>query len=131
MKPDDQKLVLIYIELDVAVNKPPEEHSMFRKNLDGWIGYGVQFERLFDRCKEGFVKVGSGVFLADENACHPAILDVIATCRKDRIDCLIVPIADYPITLGTLNPVLTRAVSALTKNFRLSQFPPQEPQNKP
>jgi len=123
MNPNLKKLVFIFIKLNVLANKIPPERSRSAVELQQWNEIAEVIDRLLIGCEPHFVKIGQGAFIAEEDACYPSILKIIAHCQQHRFPCLIAPLDDSSLSVSLENQDLTKWLTQKGKSFRLTELP--------
>ena len=123
MNANSPKLVLIYVKLPIAVNV---ELSALGGRLAMEAGNMKVLEdtlhAVFDQCEAHCIKLGAGVILAEEDACYPAILNLVQQCQKGQAPFLIVPLGKRPITLSPDYQGLQEWLADKGQGLRLTGF---------
>ena len=126
MKENASNLVLIYVKLPLCCNDSEvlSEETIAKSSVERIHNH---LTAGLDECLNGadnsnLVKLGEGVFIADENACYPVILKVLAWCERYRFECSIAPISDSALTLSLPRPELKAFLEAKRQEFRVTQF---------
>jgi len=98
-------------------------------------------ENFFQGCDaRRFIKVSDGTYLAAQDACYPAILQIIAYCNRSKdvpgqptARLMIAELSECPVVLSPDHQDAQSLVREMGRQVRLTKFPPPAPQppNKP
>lgn len=124
------KLVFVYIQFPVAVNKELRPGDREGVVLDQWAGFSQGIDSLFNQCKEHCHKVGVGAYLAEEMPCYPTILELIQMSAKDNLPLVIVPFGEC-VTFSPECQGLQEWLTRRGNNSRLTGFPKPAQTPKP
>jgi hypothetical protein len=125
MNPNPKNLVLIYVKLPWVLNTEPRDQSMAMRLQDA-KQWDFHIEQLFAQRKDGYVRLGSGVFLADEDGCYPAILALIGLCQQSGWPLAIVPLGERPLTFSMDDQGWRKWLDGNGHLHRLTVFPPKQ-----
>lgn len=105
---------------------------------------GDYFRMVEDKFREfnpnDYAKLGSGIYLANQDACYPAILNIIDYCNQAKnipgevnLRLLIAELAESAVVLLPGCPNVQALLARTGRSVRLTKFPPPapQPQNKP
>jgi len=127
------RLVLFYVKLPFALNVAAD--SLAPEAAVFFTQYNFDFldKPLNEFCKGHFFKLGQGAYLLDENACYPAIIQMMNLCNGQQLPHVIFPLSDSPLSMSPSyqgSPELLKFLKEADKRFRLTGFPPPQPRNK-
>lgn len=137
-KPESPRLVLFYVKLPLVLNNK----DIFKQS--DLTPYSESFEAIYSRvhfskfddtltkhCGSNYIKLGEGAFLIEEDICYSAILSLVGFCNANRLQYVVAPISDAPVSLPPNYQDLTKWLGEKGKCFRLTGFPEQQSPKKP
>ena len=93
----NSNLVILFARLSVAVNEH-EKLGSLATPLMPWTSLEKDFDHVFESAGPHYVKLGAGLFLADETHCYLAIVRFLDLAEKHQLQCLVAPVSDSAFT---------------------------------